>query len=443
MNVVTRIPPSPTGRFHIGNMRTALFNYLYAKHHGGKFLFRIEDTDKARSKKEYEDDIVSQLAWLGLKHDGEIIRQSERTEIYRAQLQKLIAEDKAYVSKEPVKEGEGEIELIRFRNPGKSVTFSDLIRGDITFETGELGDFVIARNIEEPVYHLAVVIDDAESGVTHVMRGEDHISNTARQILIQEGLGYPRPTYAHIPLILAADRSKLSKRKHSVAVADYRAAGYLPEALTNFLALLGWSPGEDREIFSMDELIARFDVDGIQKSGAIFNVEKLRWFNREYLLKMPEEAFKEGALITLKDVGIQNWNDAVGERLMPYLRERISVWEDIKKLAAEGEFEYFFAAPKLDPARLPEKNSSKEAAHTHLTHAHSAFEALSEKHFSAEDIKEAIWQYASENGRGAVLWPLRYALSGREKSPDPFTIAAIIGKNETLERVSKAVEMLK
>lgn len=279
--IITRFPPSPTGPLHIGNVRTALFNYIFAKKNGGDFIVRIEDTDKARSKKEYEDEMLESLRWLGLKWDGELLHQSERTKIYKKYLQKLIDENKAYVSTET--EGENR-EVVRFRNPNKSVKFDDLVRGTVEFDTTELKDFVIAKSVDEPLYHLAVVIDDFESGVTHVIRGEDHISNTPRQILIQEAIGAPRPLYAHLPLILAQDRSKLSKRKHgeSVSLDYYRNKGYSPEAIINYLALLGWNPGTEQEIFTLRELINVFDLERVHKGGAIFDEKKLAWVNRKH-----------------------------------------------------------------------------------------------------------------------------------------------------------------
>jgi glutamyl/glutaminyl-tRNA synthetase len=279
--VVVRMAPSPTGPMHIGNVRTALFNYIYAKQHGGKCLLRLEDTDRTRSKKEYEEDILESFKWLGLEYDGELWRQSERTDVYKKYLDRLIAEDKAYISQET--EGENR-EVVRFRNPNKTVEFDDLVRGKIVFDTTELGDFIIAKNINEPVYHLVVVVDDFESGITHVIRGGDHISNTPRQILIQEAIGAPRPYYAHLPLILAGDRSKLSKRKHGemVSLNYYRGKGYLHGAILNYLALLGWNPGTEQEIFTLGELIKEFDLSKVNKGNAMFDEKKLAWVNRKH-----------------------------------------------------------------------------------------------------------------------------------------------------------------
>ncbi|MDP3661775.1 MAG: glutamate--tRNA ligase family protein [bacterium] len=287
---IVRFAPSPTGPLHIGGARTALFNYIFAKQTGGKFILRIEDTDKERSEKKYEEDILSGLEWLGIKPD-EIYKQSERTDLYQKHLDALIKSGAAYVSREAKKDGaEGEIaEVVRFKNPNKRVTFQDMVRGEVSFDTTELKDFVIARSVSEPLYHLAVVVDDFEMKVTHVIRGEDHISNTPRQILIQEALGATRPLYAHLPLILAPDRSKLSKRKHgeAVSLAHYRNMNIAPEAMLNFLALLGWHPSasDASEVLSFDDLVTQFQLQRVQKGGAVLDGNKLNWLNRQYLKK--------------------------------------------------------------------------------------------------------------------------------------------------------------
>jgi len=272
--IITRFPPSPTGNFHVGSARTALFNFLFARKNNGKFILRIEDTDKTRSKKEFEDNIFESLEWLGLKYD-EFYRQSDRGKIHRTYIEKMLDDGSIY---------EAEDKIIRFKNPNKKVKFNDLVRGEIEFDTTELKDFIIAKSVDEPLYHLAVVIDDFESNITHVIRGEDHISNTPRQILIQETISAPRPIYAHLPLILAPDRSKLSKRKHgeSVSLDYYRNKGYSPEAMINYLALLGWNPGTEQEIFTLPELINVFDFSRVHKGGAIFDEKKLAWVNRKH-----------------------------------------------------------------------------------------------------------------------------------------------------------------
>ncbi|KKR31046.1 MAG: hypothetical protein A3C62_00575 [Candidatus Zambryskibacteria bacterium RIFCSPHIGHO2_02_FULL_39_16] len=282
-NIVVRMAPSPTGNLHIGTARTTLFNYLFAKQRGGKFILRIDDTDRERSTKAFEQNILDGLIWLGLEHD-ELYRQSEREDIYKKFLKQMLDSGFVYISKEEVTEAGQRNEVIRLKNPNKKVVFEDLVRGSVEFDTTELGDFVVAKSLEEPLYHLASVVDDHEMAITHVIRGEDGISNTPRQILIQEAIRATRPIYAHLPLILASDRSKLSKRKHGEAVwiDTYKNKGYSPQAIINYLALLGWNPGTNQEIFTLDELIKVFDISRVHKGGAIFDEKKLAWVNRKH-----------------------------------------------------------------------------------------------------------------------------------------------------------------
>mgnify|MGYP001563603721 FL=1 len=314
-----RIAPSPTGPLHIGTARTALFNYLFSRRYGGQFIMRIEDTDLERSDAKYEEDILEGLSWLGIAWDEGPYRQSERIEIYRKYIEKLLAEDKAFYCFHSVRELEEEKQklmegkkpvlhlceyrtmgaggrtapkdgksdsIVRFKTPaGKKITWHDAIRGDLSFESDLVGDFSIAKRVDVPLYNFAVVVDDCTMEISHVIRGEDHISNTPKQLLLIEALGFPVPQYAHLPLILGSDRSKLSKRHGATSVAEYRAQGYLPEALFNFMALLGWNPGGTEEIFSKEELAKEFSLERVQKSGAVFDIKKLDWMNGEYIRK--------------------------------------------------------------------------------------------------------------------------------------------------------------
>lgn len=428
-NIVVRMAPSPTGNLHIGTARTTLFNYLFAKRYGGKFILRIEDTDKERSTKEYEENILNGLTWLGLTWD-EFYRQSERTDIYVSYVQKMLDNGTAYISKEEPKEEGQRSEVVRFKNPNKKVVFDDLIRGQVEFDTTELGDFVIARSPEEPLYHLAVVVDDHEMGVTHVVRGEDHISNTPRQILIQEAIGATRPSYAHLPLIFDNERKKLSKRKHGAAVwiDTYKSEGYLPDALLNFFALMGWNPGTEQEIFTLNELVKAFDIERVQKSSAVFNIDKLRWVNREHIKRMDQTEVKG---IIKEKFRNRYPNSTLSDDLINVVVERIETFGDIDTLLDAGEFEYAFTAPTLDASKLPWKQSTREETLIHLAHV--------------KDIlgdETAIAEYAEEKGKGNVLWPLRYALSGREKSPDPYTLIRILGTETSKERIDHAISQL-
>lgn len=420
---ITRFAPSPTGVLHIGGARTALFNYLFSRQNNGKFILRIEDTDKERSKKEYEDDIVNGLKWLGLEWD-EFYRQSERKEIYKKYLQNLLDENKAYF----------EGEAIRFKNPKKKIVFNDLIRGEIEFQTDDVGDFVIAKNLESALFHFAVVVDDFEMGVTHIIRGEDHISNTPRQILIQEAIAAPRPIYAHIPLILGPDRSKLSKRHGAVSVNEYREQGYLAGALVNFVALIGWNPGSEKEIFSVDELIKEFSLQKTQKSGAIFNIEKLNWLNGQYIKKMAIDELTEKCIPYLKNYELRIKNKEKLKKIIKIQQERMG------KLSEAGKgIDYFFKEPKYEKELLIWKDSFKEKTSAHLEQLLKILCDIKDSDFNHEKIKNAIWNYAEEQGRGNVLWPFRTALTGLEKSPDPFAIAEILGKEKTIKRLQNAI----
>jgi glutamyl-tRNA synthetase len=445
MNITTRFAPSPTGLFHAGSYRTALFAYIFAKQNKGKFILRIEDTDKERSKKEYEDNIIDSLKWLNIKYD-EFYRQSERAEIYKKYLNKLVDSGIAYISKETPKEKQDRSEVIRFKNPNKKVTFNDLVRGHVTFDTTELGDFVIAKSLDEPIFHLVNVIDDLLMGVSHIIRGEDHISNTPRQILIFEAIGAKPPEYIHLPLLLGTDRSKLSKRQGALAMTEYREKGYIPDALINYMALLGWHPADDRELLSLEEIIRIFSIERIQKGGAIFNEEKLNWFNHEYIAKLSDHEF-----VDYSRPFVPEWllidKDRL-EKLVPILREKIMVFADIKTLLDKnGELSFVKELPDYKPDMLLwKKNPSREMAKKHLSKMIEILTTINNTDttgkFDANTIKDIIWSYAETNGKGDVLWPLRFALTGQEKSPDPFTCASILGKDKSIARIEIAIKKL-
>lgn len=433
-NVVTRFAPSPTGLAHLGNYRTAVFAYLYAKKFGGKFILRIEDTDRERSKPEYEDNIIESLTWLGLSYD-ERYRQSEHVESHTKHLNRLISDGYAYISKEEAKDGSGVMrEVVRFKNPKKIVVFEDAVHGSIETDTTDLGDFVIAKSVTEPLFHLAVVVDDAEEGVTHVIRGEDHIPNTPRQMLIREALGYPHPTYAHLPLVLSEDHTKLSKRKGALPVTEYKAMGYLPEAIINFMAFIGFNPGGEREIYSLEELVPLFDLAKINKAGAIFNPEKLKWMNKEHIRKQS----RESQLAAIKQY-MKNYPDEMLDKLLPSIIDRISAYGELAML--EGtEFRFFITPPSIEKERILYKDDEPSVA---LYHLKQVVEILNTADFSSpESIKFAIMPYAEKEGKGNVLWPLRMSLSGQERSVDPFTILYVLGKEASLARIAAACHTL-
>lgn len=432
--VITRFAPSPTGLLHVGAYRTAIFSYLFAKKHGGEFVLRIEDTDKERNKKEYEEDILASLKWINLEYDR-FYRQSENVETHKKYLEKMISEGSAYISKEESKDGSGVIkEIIRFKNPNITITFPDLIKGDISMDTTDLGDFVIAKNVNEPLFHLAVVVDDFEEGVTHVIRGEDHVSNTPRQILIQRAIGAPTPIYAHLPLVLGPDKLKLSKRRGAKALSEYQKLGFLPSAILNGVAFVGWNPGTEKEIFTHDELVKEFDLVKVQKSPAVFNEQKLEWFNKEHIKLLPQEEIEKNILEWLP-------TDKKNAQLVPIIFDRISKWSDIQTMLEVGELDFFFGLGEYDKSNLIYKDIPKEKIFSNINLAIEALRIIDEKDFNIENIKNSLMSIADKlESRGELLHPIRYALSGLSKSPDPFIISSILGKNETIKRLQNALQ---
>lgn len=448
-NVITRFPPSPTGHAHIGSYRTAIFNYLFSKKNKGKFLLRIEDTDKARSKKEYQDGIIESLKWLGLDYDGFSI-QTENLDAHKKAITKLLTEDKAYISKEEAKDGSGIIkEIVRFRNPNKVVKFNDLILGEISADTTDLGDFVIARNIEDPLYHLAVVVDDIDSAVTHVIRGMDHISNTGRQILLIEALGGSLPLYAHIPLVLGDDKSKLSKRKGALSVMEYKKMGYLKEAILNAATFIGFNPGGEKEIYTLDELIDVFDISKIQKGGAVFNPVKLDWFNQEHMKLLSEESYLAQAKEFVPE-SLKSTLSSSLDRILLVSRDRVKYFGEFKDMDTSADYAYMLTAPTVpvDLLLVPEKmrkgaEVTTESTKTILQEIKSKLEVAGDEVFdSVESVKNVLWSYAEERGKGIVLWPLRIALTGQERSMDPFSMMFVLRKEETLLRIQKALDSM-
>ncbi len=447
--VVTRFAPSPTGFLHSGTYRTAVFSYLFAKKHGGEFILRIEDTDKERSKKEYEDNIIECLAWLNMSYDR-FYRQSENAPRHKEILEKLISDGNAYISKEEAKDGSGVIkEIVRFKNPNRIVSFVDAIRGEIKIDTTDLGDFVIAKNLNEPLFHLAVVVDDADEGVTHIIRGDDHISNTPRHILLYEALGFEVPTYAHLPLVLSEDRTKLSKRKGAKAVTEYRDQGYLPGAILNFITMIGFNDGTEKEIFTIDELIQAFDLEKVQKGGAVFNPVKLDWLNKEHIKLMNDADFKAKAISYMSDElkSLPTFDVRI-DAVLPIVKERINKFGDIAEMETANDLQYFFTDSSYESALLlcaeKQRKGKESMTIADLAPIYLNLKTLIEgiSVFTPDAVKEVLWPYAEQEGRGLVLWALRTALSGKERSPDPFTLVSIFGKEEAIRRINIAIQKI-
>jgi len=459
--VRVRFAPSPTGPLHIGGARTALFNWLFAKGNNGKFILRIEDTDAERSKKEFEKDLMDGLNWLGLEWD-EFYRQSDRKNIHREYLEKLLEEGRVYrcfctkdeleaqrqsmltqglapkyagvcrdLDEADIKKrlDRGDSYVLRFKVPETKVQFKDMIRGNISFDTAIMGDVVVARSLDDPLYNFAVVIDDHLNEITHVIRGEEHISNTPRQILLMSALGFNIPEFGHMPIILNPDRSKMSKRFSDTSFSGYIKNGYLSEAMVNFLAYLGWHPKEDKEIMSLDELVSEFDIKRVQKGGAVFNEEKLNWLNSNYITNLDVKTFAEmaGEFVPKK------WK--LTPEILETVRSRIEKLSDIKDLV-----DFYFEIPDYDAELLRWRGGPLHDSAIHLKESLDYLESVDEKNFTRDYLEKSFMEKLTDKNRGDTLWPLRVALSGKSASPGPFEIMGAIGKKETLKRVEAAIK---
>jgi len=459
--VRTRFPPSPTGYLHIGGVRTALFNWLFARHHGGQFILRIEDTDVARSTKEAVDAVLESLQWLGLDWDEGPYFQSQRSEIYQHHVQRLLDEDKAYrcycrpedlqrkrdealkEKRKPKYDGtcrdlkppfpSGPY-TVRFRSPQTGQTlFDDLIKGKIVFENSELDDLIILRSDGTPTYNFAVVVDDVTMGITHVIRGDDHVNNTPRQILLFQAFGYPLPEFGHMPMTLGQDRTKLSKRHGAESVLAYREMGYLSEGLLNYLVRLGWSYG-DQEFFTVKELIEKFTLENAGKSAGIFDPEKLRAINGEHI-KVTETGELVRLLIPfLKTRGYQAAEDPYLHRIVEILKERAKTLVDMAEQA-----EFFFRE---------DIDYEKKAAKKFLTpDVVPVFETIAGEidrmtGLDQESLEATFRRVAEKGGVKLVrvAQPVRVALTGKTASPGLFDIISILGKQRVLERLDRARE---
>ena len=473
-SVRVRFPPSPTGDMHIGNVRTFLFNYLFARQRGGTIVFRSEDTDRERSRSEYEDAILQNLAWLGLTYDEGPFRQSERTALYETYFEKLKAADAIYPAyetpaeldaeraaqaarKEPPRyigysrdltpgeraayEAEGRQPVWRVRVPDHEISFTDMIRGTISEQGRNVSDFVIRKADGQFLYHFCVVVDDIEMRITHIIRGEDHISNTTKHLVLYSALGAPTPTYAHIPLLLNTDRSKMSKRDATgkpLTLTRLREEGYLQSTIINYLALLGWSPGngETREIFSLTELTELFDITRVQKAGAIFDFAKLTHFNAQYIRALPLPELI-ALLRPLLDFPIDNEDTLTAA--VTLLHDRIQLFSEAPTL-----LRYFFVTPEPAPDLFANEKMkvTKESSLTALEILADFLPSISP--WNEEHLKEKLFALALDKGlkNGQLLWPLRVALTSQLYSPGAFEVAAVLGQNETLSRIKKSIQAL-
>ena len=475
--VRVRFAPSPTGYLHIGNARTALFNYLFARKNNGKFILRIEDTDKERSKKEYENAIIEDLKWLGIEWDeGPDIggsygpyRQSERIHIYREFAEKLLKEGyvyKCYCTKEELEqmrnnalekglppgydgrcrnltrekiseyEREGRSYVLRLKVPQETIEINDLIRGKVLFEGENITDFVIMKSDGTPTFNFAVVIDDYLMKITHVIRGEDHLSNTPKHILIFRAIKAEIPQFAHMSMTLGPDRTRLSKRHGATSVRAYRENGYLPEAFFNYIALLGWGTTESKEIFTKDQLINEFSIERCHKASAIFDPEKLLWMNSLYIRNANLERIYKLSIPFLKEANLINSIDIEKEEYIKKAilleKEKIKTLKDIPYL-----IEFFLKEPEYEKEGYEKliNNETKKF----LSEIVNIFENMND--FKRDEIENKVREYCKEKNikTPMVFHPLRFAVSGRTKGPDLFGMIELLGKDKVIERIKKII----
>ena len=472
-DVRVRFAPSPTGYLHVGGARTALFNWLFARHHGGAFVLRIEDTDRERSSDEMVQAIVDGMEWLGLDWDEGPVHQADGLQRHRRDALRLLDEGTAYrcfctpaeleakrkaaeaegggyrydrkcLVEVPPEEAEkraaaGEPYTVRFQVPDGETAWDDAVHGETRFDNAEIDDFIILRSDGTPIYNLAVVSDDHEMGISHVIRGDDHLSNTPKQILLYRALGWEPPTFAHVPLILGPDGKRLSKRHGATAVGEYRHEGILPEAMMNFLALLGWSPGDDTEIMGRDELIERFTLDRINKKSAVFDTEKLEWLNGRYLADAPAEALAPAVMDGLVAAGVDP--DELARReawllgLIDLLKSRARTVDAI----AEQARIYL-----VDELRYEEKAVKKHWAkkpHEVVERLRRLREAYEDVPWEEGPLEDALRELASDLdvGAGKVIHPLRVALTGMTASPGIFDVLVALGRERSLARIDEAI----
>ncbi|MDD2807769.1 MAG: glutamate--tRNA ligase [Patescibacteria group bacterium] len=470
--IKTRFAPSPTGFLHVGGLRTALYNYLFAKQNDGEFMLRIEDTDQSRKVEGAIENLKDVLARFNLNWDNQPMIQSERLKKYRDMAEVLIKEDKAYYcfctterleqlrsqqiqrKLPPMYDGQcrnlssdecserikkGEPHVIRFKMPKTGNTeFVDIVRGKVNFDNKILDDQVIIKSDGFPTYHLASVVDDHEMSISHVIRGEEWLSSTPKHILLYQAFGWDSPQFAHLPLLLNPDKSKLSKRQGDVAVEDYLTQGYLPEALLNFVLLLGWNPGDNEEIFDLTTMAKTFDLQRVHKSGAVFNIAKLDWLNSHYIKLLTPKKLAELSLPFYEKANIKT---------KKFDLEKIVLTEQprIKKLSELPEATgFFFANPNYDPGLLIWKKTKPQHIMVNLKLLIDILEPIKIDDWTAAKIEKIIKAKITENniGTGDVLWPMRVALSGRKASPGPFEIADALGQAVSLQRLKTAIALL-
>jgi glutamyl-tRNA synthetase len=472
--VKTRFAPSPTGSVHIGNARTALFAYLFAKKNGGEFLLRIEDTDQKRYEENAVENILEMLKWFDLKWDGDITKQSSRLSLYEKYADELISKGFAYpcfCSEERLEDlraeqeknhkptgydrccrelpldetldriAKGEAHVIRLKMPESgSAVFRDMIHGVVEFDYSLIDDQVLIKTDGFPTYHLASVVDDYEQGITHVIRGDEWLSSTPKHLYLYKCFEWQAPFFAHLPIIIGKDKKKLSKREGSVSVEDFKTLGYLPEALTNFIALLGWNPGTEQEFFSLKELEKEFDIAKVNKSQAMFDIEKLNHFNAHYIRQMTEEELLE-KIMPYSKLDFAKYDNSFLQKVIKVIKERMTLLADFDKISS-----YFFNDINIEKEIIKFAKSEWQDTIKGLEKTIESLEMIEKTQWeSIEDLNIFLAQIVSVNGlkNGDVFWPVRVSLSGETASPSPAELLWVLGHDESLKRLKNALNIIK
>ena len=435
MKIRTRFAPSPTGNVHIGNIRAAIYNWLFARHEGGEFLLRIEDTDLERSTPEAVKTVLDSMAWLGLDWDGEVLYQSTQREHHLELAEELLR--KGYAYKED-KGGTGKGECVIFRMPGKDISYHDEVKGDLTKKAEDLKDFVIVRSDGSPVFHLGNVADDITMGVTYVIRGDDHVENTFKHIALYEALGAPVPKFAHLPMIVNAQGKPYSKRDGAAYVGEFKEKGFLPEALFNSLALLGWSPGDDREVMSREEMVAAFTLDRVRSAPSQLDMQKLLWMNCEHLKRLGVDAVAAGCKEAMVARG--QWKEGTDEgyfkAAVGCMGDRIKLFPDMGEQAA-----WFFDEEFPYDEKSVRKRLLKEGALDVLREEREWLAGVPEGDWRAEALDAGLHAMGEAKGcgMGELVHPLRVAVSGTGVGPGLFDMLAVMGKARVLRRVERTL----
>ncbi|HMP91104.1 MAG TPA: glutamate--tRNA ligase family protein [Kiritimatiellia bacterium] len=425
MTVRCRFAPSPTGSVHIGNMRAAIYNWLFARHAGGRFLLRVEDTDRERSTPEAVQTVLRAMEWLGLNVDEEPMYQSTRRAAHLAAAEKLLSSGHAYKLD---KGGTGKGEATLFKMPGRDMAFRDVIKGDLRKDAANLQDFVIVRSDGNPVFHLANVVDDIEMGITHVIRGDDHVENTFRHVAMLEALGAEIPAYAHLPMITNAQGKPYSKRDGAAFVGEFQEQGYLAEALFNYLVLLGWSPGDDREVLMRDELVALFTLDRVQAKPAQFDMQKFLWMNSEYLKRAPAGEWMR----RFRDI-YPGADEQYLEKVIELMKPRIKAWPEIAGAV------YFFREDFPVDQEAANKRLKAPGARELLAAIHDGYQALTS--FDAASLEAGLRALAESKGikPAELIHPVRIAVSGQPGGPSLYHMLEVIGRDKVLARLNTAI----